>query len=120
MRSASSGGRCERLLNPIPPGIEEEEENHRNDHDVHVEKDHHRAVVETPSRAQAAQRVPGAEECDDGGHKQFERWRIIGPMRQNQGCEQTADHKHGAAQERAMANVKGTGQHYEGNYEYSI
>ena len=41
-------------------------------------------------------------------------------MRKRQRCKQTAQHKYSAAQERTMTNVKGTGQHREGNYDYSI
>src|ERR1700733_3443867 len=123
-RNVSSGVQCGRflirlLLDPIAPWIEKEEEDHCDDHDIHVEKDHHRTVVETPACAQTAQCVPGADEGDDRGHKQLERRRIVGPMREHQGRKQTANHKHSATQQRTMTNVKGTGQHYEGNYEYS-
>ena len=77
-------------------------------------------MIETPSGPKAAQCVPCADESDDGGHKKFERWRIVRPVREEEGCKETAQHKHSGAKERALSNIKETGQHHEDNYDYSI
>ena len=82
MRSGLSGAPCVPLIDPITPGIEEEKEDHGEDHDVHVQKDHDCAMVEAPASAQAAQRVPCAEKGYDGRRKQPEGWRVVGPMRE--------------------------------------
>lgn len=54
-------------LNPAGVGIEEEEEDHGEGHDVHVKKQHDAAVVEAPFEAEAAEGFVGSpERADDG------------------------------------------------------
>ena len=77
-------------------------------------------MIEAPAGAKAAQCVPGADERHDGGHKKLEGWRIVRPVREQERCKETAQHKYSGAKERALSNIKGTGQHHEGNYDYSI
>ncbi len=57
-------------LNPAGVGIEEEEEDHGEGHDVHVKKQHDAAVVEAPFEAEAAEGFVGSPERAEDGESQ--------------------------------------------------
>lgn len=49
-------------------GVEEEEENYAESHEVHVDQEEDAPVVEAPTPLHAANCVRGADDCNEGGN----------------------------------------------------
>jgi hypothetical protein len=82
---------------PEGVGVEEEEEDHAEGHEVHVDEEEDAAVIEAPTALHAANGVSGAggggecREDEDGSAVD------LGEAGEEDGCEQTGQDKENAA-----------------------
>ena len=70
---------------PAGIGVEEEEEDHAEGHEVHVDEEEDTAVVEAPAWLHAADGVDGAGGCDEGGHGEKYSGAVVGEVREEKG-----------------------------------
>ena len=92
---------CEAALvrggDPKGVGVEEEEEDHAEGHEIHVDEKEDAAVIETPAPLHAANGVRGAGGGGEGGED--EDWRCVDLREagEEDGCEQAGQDKQDAA-----------------------
>ena len=67
---------------PAGVGVEEEEENHAEGHEVHVDEEEDSAVIETPAGLHAADSVYGAGGRGDGGDDEQWGGAVVGEIRE--------------------------------------
>jgi hypothetical protein len=87
-------------------GVEQQEEDHGDGHDVHVEQEDDAAVVEAPLEPKAAHSVEGAGDGDDGGYGEPWVRMCVGKSRQKKGKHEAAQHEQGAAEQGFLAKVE--------------
>ena len=67
---------------PTGIGVEEEEEDHAEGHEVHIDEEEDTAVVEAPAGLHAADGVDGASDCSEGGHGEKYGGAVVGEVRE--------------------------------------
>ena len=96
---------------PEGVGVEEEEEDHAEDHEVHVDEEEDSAVIEAPAALHAANRVGGAG-CGGKSGEYKDRGSVnLREAGEEDGCEQTGQDKQNAAEEGTLARVEKAGRH---------
>jgi hypothetical protein len=96
---------------PEGVGVEEEEEDHAERHEIHVDEKDDATVVEAPAPLHAANRVRGA---GGGGERGEDEDRLRVELREageEDGCEQAGQDKEDAAWERSLARIEKAGGH---------
>jgi hypothetical protein len=96
---------------PEGVGVEEEEENHAEGHEVHVDEEEDAAVIEAPTALHAANRVSRAGGGGEGWEDKHGGAVDLGEAREKDGCEQTGQDKQNAAEEGSLARIENTGRH---------
>ena len=74
---------CPGLLagsDPVGVGVEEEEEDHAEGHEVHVDAEEDAAVVEAPAGLHAADGIDGAGDGGQGGEDEQRRGAVMGEV----------------------------------------
>jgi hypothetical protein len=106
---------CElRLLgggDPEGVGVEEEEEDHAEHHEIHVDEEEDAAVVETPAPLHAADGVCGAGGGGEGGEDEDWTAADLREAGEEDCCEQTDQDKEDAAEEGSLARIEKAGGH---------
>src|SRR6202022_3687444 len=87
---------------PVQIGVAEEEQDHADDHDVHVDTEDHAGVVEAPAALHAADGVDRADAGDDGRDDKQEVGTILGEVRQEESGDE-GEQDHGAASDQRAA-----------------
>jgi hypothetical protein len=83
---------------PEGVGVEEEEENHAEDHKVHVDEKEDASVIEAPATLHATNGVCGAGGCDEGGENEERCGMNLREAGEEDGCEQTGQDKENGAE----------------------
>jgi hypothetical protein len=96
---------------PEGVGVKEEEEDHAEGHEVHVDKKEDAAVVEAPAPLHATDRVGGAGGGSEGWEDKDGSAVDLGEAGKEDGCEQAGQDKQNAAEEGTLARVEKTGRH---------
>ena len=91
LRTLARGG------DPEGVGVEEEEEDHAEGHEIHVDEEEDAAVVEAPAPLHAANRVGGAGGGGEGGEDEDGRGVDLREAGDEDSCEQTGQDKQDAA-----------------------
>jgi hypothetical protein len=65
---------------PAGVGVEEEEENHAEGHEVHIDQKEYAAMVETPARLHATDRIDRAGDGGKGGKDKEESGAVVGEV----------------------------------------
>jgi hypothetical protein len=73
----------------VSVGVEEEEENHAEGHEVHVDQEENAPVVEAPASLHAADSVRGAGDCDQGGNDEEWSGMVAGEVGEEDGHTET-------------------------------
>jgi hypothetical protein len=77
--------------------VKEEEENHAEGHEIHVDQEQDPAVVEAPAALHAANGVGGTEDGDECGDDKERSGVIVREIREEDGGAQTGEHEKTAA-----------------------
>ena len=96
---------------PESVGVEEEEEDHAEGHEIHVDEKEDAAVVEAPAALHAANGVCGAGEGGEGGEDEAGGGVELREAGEEDGCEQTGQDKQNAAWEGSLARIEKAGEH---------
>jgi hypothetical protein len=96
---------------PEGVGIEEEEEDHAEGHEIHVDEKEDAAVVEAPTALHAANGVGGAGGGGEGGEDEAGSGVELREAGEEDGCEQTGQDKQNAAEEGPLARIEIAGEH---------
>jgi hypothetical protein len=96
---------------PEGVGVEEEEEDHAEGHEVHVDEEEDAAVVEAPAALHTANRVGGAGGSGEGWEDKDGSAVDLGEAGEEERCEQTGQDKQNAAEEGTLARIENTGGH---------
>jgi hypothetical protein len=96
---------------PVGVGIEKEEEDHAQGHEIHVNEENDATVVPAPATLHAAEMVDHA--CDCGEGEERDEWvrAVLREVRQEQRSEEAEEHKERTACERADARIEDAGYH---------
>jgi hypothetical protein len=73
----------------VSVGVEEEEENHAEGHEVHVDQEEDAPVVEAPAPLHAANCVRGAGDCDQCGKDEEWSGMVAGEVGEEDGHTET-------------------------------
>ena len=78
-------------------GVKEEEENHAECHEIHVDQEKDPAVVEAPAALHAADCVCCAGDSGECGEDEERSGVVVGEIREQDGGAQTCQHEKTAA-----------------------
>jgi hypothetical protein len=81
----------------VSVGVEEEEENHAEGHEVHVDQKEDAPVVETPSPLHAADCVCSAGDGDQGGNDEEWSGMVAGEVGEEDGHTETTKYEETSA-----------------------
>jgi hypothetical protein len=96
---------------PVGVGVKEEEENHAERHEIHVDEQEDAAVVEVPASSHAPDGVGGAGHGDEAGEDEERGGVVVGEVREEDGCGQTGEDEKVAAEKGTLARIEETGEH---------
>jgi hypothetical protein len=96
---------------PEGVGVEEEEENHAESHEIHVDEKEDATVIEAPAPLHAANGVGGAGGRGEGGEDEDRGAVDLREAGEQDGCEQAGQDKEDAAWEGVLARIEKTGGH---------
>jgi hypothetical protein len=96
---------------PEGVGVEEKEENHAENHEVHVDEEEDAAMVEAPAPLHATDGVRCAGGSDESGEDQERCGVDLGEVGEEDGCGQTGQDKEAAANEGSIARIERAGEH---------
>ena len=96
---------------PEGVGVEEEEENHAESHEIHVDEKEDATVIEAPAPLHAANGVGGAGGRGEGGEDEDRSAVDLREAGEQDGCEQAGQDKEDAAWEGVLARIEKTGGH---------
>ena len=96
---------------PEGVGVEEEEENHAEDHEIHVDEKDDTAVIEAPAPLHASDGVRGAGGGGEGGEDEDRCGMDLREAGEEDGREQTGQDKQDAAWEGSLARIEKAGEH---------
>jgi hypothetical protein len=96
---------------PASVRVEEEEENHAESHEVHIDQEQDAAVVEAPARLHATNRVNCAEDGGQGGDDEERSGAIVGEVGEDESCGEAGQDKDTAAWEGSLARIEKAGEH---------
>jgi len=91
--------------------VEEEEENHAQGHEVHVDEEEDATVIEAPAALHAADGVCGAGGGGEGGENEERCGMDLGEAGEEDGYEQTCQDKQNGAEEGSLARIEKAGEH---------
>jgi hypothetical protein len=91
---------------PAGVGIEEEEEDHAEGHEVHVDAEEDAAVVEAPAGLHAADGVDGAGDGGYGGKDEQRRSAVVGEVGELEGDAKTDEDENIPAYQGSMTRIE--------------
>jgi hypothetical protein len=91
---------------PAGVGVEEEEENHAEGHEVHVDAEEDASVVEAPAGLHAADGVDGAGDGGQGGEDEQRRGAVVGEVGEQEGYAKTGEDENIPAYQGSMTRVE--------------
>lgn len=96
---------------PEGVGIEEEEEDHAEGHEIHVDEEEDAAVVEAPARLHAAKGVDGAGDGDES--REDDEWSrmAVGEAGDKKRRGETEQDKNATAYQGTRTRIEKTGEH---------
>jgi hypothetical protein len=97
---------------PEGVGIEEEEEDHAEGHEVHVDEQEDAAVIEAPAALHAANRVGSSGGGGEKGEDKAGGALDLGEAGEGDGSEQTDQDKQNASQKGSLARIENVGGHH--------
>lgn len=86
--------------------VEEEEEDHAQSHEVHVDAEEDAGVVEAPAALDAADGVNGAKDGEQGGKKDEEIGTAVGEAGEQDGGEKREEYEQIGAKKRVTAEIE--------------
>ena len=96
---------------PEHVGIEEEEEDHAEDHKVHIDAEEDSAVIEAPAGAHAADRVHGAKDGCHSGEEKQQGGAVLGKVREEERGAEAEEHERVATYEGRKVRIEDAGSH---------
>jgi hypothetical protein len=96
---------------PEGVGIEKEEEDHAEGHEVHVDEEENASVVEAPAPLHAANSVDGASDSDESGEDEQWSCAAVRKARDRKSCGEAEKNKDAAAYQGTRTRIEKTGQH---------
>jgi hypothetical protein len=96
---------------PEGVGVEEEEENHAESHEVHVDEKQDATVVEAPASLHAADGVRSAGGSEEGGEDEERSGVDLGEVGEEDCGGQAGQDKEAAAKEGSLARIERAGEH---------
>jgi hypothetical protein len=96
---------------PKRVGVEEEEENHAEGHEVHVDEEENSTVIEAPAPLHATNGVRRARDGGEGGENEERCGMDLREAGEEDGCEQTGQDEQNGAEERSLARIEKAGEH---------
>jgi hypothetical protein len=82
---------------PVGVGVEEEEEDHAESHQVHVDEEEDSAVVEVPAALHAADGVGGADDGEQDGKDEEWGGAVVGEVGEEESDGETEENEETAA-----------------------
>jgi hypothetical protein len=92
-------------------GVKEEEENHAESHEVHVDEKKDAAVVEAPAALHATDSVGGAGDGGERGEDEDRSRMDLWKAGEEDGCCEPGEHEKTTANKRARMRIEKTGEH---------
>jgi hypothetical protein len=96
---------------PEGVGVEEEEENHAEGHEIHVDQEEDATMIEAPTPLHATDGVRRAGGGDEGGENEERCGMDLREAGEEDGCEQTGQDEQNGAEEGSLARIEKTGEH---------
>ena len=96
---------------PEGVGVEEEEEDHAEGHEIHVDQEEDSTVIEAPASLHATNGVRSAGGGGEGGEDEDGGAVDLREAGEEDGCEQTGQDKQNAAWEGSLARIEKAGGH---------
>jgi hypothetical protein len=96
---------------PEGVGVEEEEENHAEGHEIHVDQKEDATVIEAPATLHATDGVRRAGGGGEGGENEERCGMDLREAGEEDGCEQTGQDEQNSAEEGSLARIEKTGEH---------
>ena len=91
---------------PAGVGVEEEEENHAEGHEIHVNAENDAGVIEAPTALHAAGCVGCAGDGDHGGEDEERGGAIVGEVGEEKSDGETGENQNVAAQKRVDTRIE--------------
>ena len=91
---------------PAEVRIEEEEDDHADGHEIHVDEEDHACVVEAPAALEAAGGVGGAEDGEDDGEEEQGSGAVVGEVGEPDGGGEGRQDEQASADEGVTAEVE--------------
>jgi hypothetical protein len=96
---------------PEGVGVEEEEEDHAEGHEIHVDEKDDATMIEAPAPLHATNGVGGAGDGREGGEDEDRGAVDLREAGEEDGSEQTNQDKQNAAEEGSLARIEKAGGH---------
>jgi len=92
-------------------GVEEEEEDHAESHEIHVDEEDDAGVVEAPGPLQTTDRVDGACSCGESGNGQQHGGVVMREVREQQGYREADEDEDASSEKRRNTRVEPGASH---------
>lgn len=99
------------VVEPVGVGVEEQEENHDECHEVHVDTEDDSGVVKAPATLDAADCLGGTENSEDSGDDEEEGGAVVGEVGEWHSDGQAKEDEDVATNERALTRVEDSEGH---------
>jgi hypothetical protein len=96
---------------PAGVWVQEEEEDHAECHEIHVDEEEDAAVVEAPTSLHASDCVRGAGHGEEGGEDEEQGGVVVWEVGEADGSGQAGQDENIAAYKRTFARIENAGQH---------
>ncbi len=94
------------VIEPLGVGVDKEEEDHTEGHEIHVDEEEYTAVVEAPAALHAADVIDGASGGDEDDGKDEEVGPVVWEVGEEERDAEAGEDKEAAAKEGSLARVK--------------
>ena len=91
---------------PASVGVEEEEENHAESHEVHVDAEDDASVIEAPAALHATDGVGGAGDGEEDGKDEEGSGAVVGEVREEERDAETDEYEEAAASKRVGTRIE--------------
>ena len=96
---------------PAGVGVEEEEENHAEGHEIHVDEQKDAAMVETPTALHAANGVRGARHGEECRENEKQGGAVVGKVGEEDGYSEADENEEVAPEKGSPARIEKAGEH---------
>ena len=91
---------------PVKGGVEQEENDHRKDHQVHIDEKQDTAVVPAPDAAHAANVIDQAGGGREGGKYEERRFAVFWKVGEEEGSAECGEDENRAAKQGTEAQIE--------------